>query len=469
MRKLLIAAGGILVLAGAFLLGQYLRRDAPALVPALVQAPAPAASVARAPAPAPVPAAPPAPTPPPLPAATGSADPAPPTAEARPAAPLEAPRPAPTPPSFDHVRVSPRGDMVLAGRADPDSEVTILYGSQTLGVVRADLRGEWVFVPAQPVSGGGTHLSLRARARDGSVIDGNAPVLVLLPAPEPPPMQVATAPSSQPAPAAPAPQVLPAPQAQPAPAAPLVVELPREAGAVPRVLQAPPAAPMPEPPPVATLPAEPARVASLAPALVPVPSAPPTPAAPAPAAPAPAAPTPAATPAPPPAPTPAQAALPPAPGLATPPSRGPVSLQVVDYDERGEVRFAGTATPNAPVRVYVNNDPVGEATAGADGRWAVSPATPVAPGVHQLRVDQLMPSGQVAQRVEAPFQRVEIPPESLRDGQVVVQPGHNLWRIARSVYGRGVHHTVIYQANRDQIRNPNLIYPGQVFSLPTHN
>jgi nucleoid-associated protein YgaU len=119
------------------------------------------------------------------------------------------------------------------------------------------------------------------------------------------------------------------------------------------------------------------------------------------------------------------------------------------------------------VRVYVNNAPVGEARAGSDGRWTVSPETPVAAGVHQLRVDQLSSTGQVAARIEAPFQRAEIPPEMLREGQIVVQPGQSLWRIARSAYGRGVRFTVIYEANRDQIRDPRLIYPGQVFALPS--
>lgn len=447
-----MAAGGLLVLAGAFLLGQHASRDTPSLGPAVSSQSAMAPPVTP-------PAAPPATAgPPPVAAAVPPAPLAVPASPGPPAAPAEPARaaPVPVPPSFDHVRISPRGEMVLAGRAEPEAEVTILFGSQTLGVVRADLRGEWVFVPAQPVAsagaGGGTELSLRARARDGTVTDGNRPVLVLLPAPEPPPVQVATAaPSAAP----------PAPPAQAV--APTVVELPRDAALAPRVLQAPMLqapvlqAPVLAPPPSTSSPSASSPPASSLPSALPEP--PPVAALPVPPQ------LPGATavlPSPP-------AALPPAPGAATPPSRGPVSLQVVDYDERGEVRFAGTATPNAPVRVYVNNDPVGEATTGADGRWTVSPAAPVAPGVHQLRVDQLMPSGQVAQRVEAPFQRVEVPPESLRDGQVVVQPGHNLWRIARSVYGRGVQHTVIYQANREQIRNPNLIYPGQVFHIPAAN
>ena len=49
---------------------------------------------------------------------------------------------------------------------------------------------------------------------------------------------------------------------------------------------------------------------------------------------------------------------------------------------------------------------------------------------------------------------------------MVVQPGASLWRIARSNYGKGTRFTVIYQANKEQIRDPDLIYPGQIFTLP---
>jgi len=48
----------------------------------------------------------------------------------------------------------------------------------------------------------------------------------------------------------------------------------------------------------------------------------------------------------------------------------------------------------------------------------------------------------------------------------LVERGDSLWRISRQVYGRGIRYTEIFEANQDQIRNPNLIYPGQVFVLP---
>ena len=54
-------------------------------------------------------------------------------------------------------------------------------------------------------------------------------------------------------------------------------------------------------------------------------------------------------------------------------------------------------------------------------------------------------------------------------GRIVVQPGNSLWKLARESYGLGVRYTVIYEANKDQITDPNLIFPGQVFSVPAGN
>ncbi|MET0369631.1 MAG: LysM peptidoglycan-binding domain-containing protein, partial [Methylobacterium sp.] len=44
--------------------------------------------------------------------------------------------------------------------------------------------------------------------------------------------------------------------------------------------------------------------------------------------------------------------------------------------------------------------------------------------------------------------------------------GDNLWQISKRIYGRGERYTVIYDANQGQIRDPDLIYPGQIFVLP---
>jgi len=145
----------------------------------------------------------------------------------------------------------------------------------------------------------------------------------------------------------------------------------------------------------------------------------------------------------------------------------PVAVEAIDYDEAGEIILSGRAPQGSTVVLYVDGQNVGQATADGDGRWRHVPSAAVAPGVRTLRVDQLGADGRVAQRIELPFSRAE--PQADLPGapdRIVVQPGNSLWRIARRIYGEGIRYTVIYQANRDMIRDPDLIYPGQIFAIP---
>lgn len=152
--------------------------------------------------------------------------------------------------------------------------------------------------------------------------------------------------------------------------------------------------------------------------------------------------------------------------LQAPGPRQGLGLGQVDYDQDGAIRFSGTAEPSATVRVYVNDRHAGDAQADAQGRWTLAPQGAVEVGRHRLRLDQLAAAGGVAARIELPFQRDQLPDGSVPEGRIVVQPGNNLWRLARNAYGRGIRYTVIFEANRDQIRNPGLIFPGQVFTVP---
>jgi len=86
--------------------------------------------------------------------------------------------------------------------------------------------------------------------------------------------------------------------------------------------------------------------------------------------------------------------------------------------------------------------------------------------VYTLRVDQVDETGAVTSRLETPFKREDIVEGDLGDNTLTVQTGNNLWKLAEGLYGAGVRYTLIYQANRDTIRDPDLIYPGQVFKLP---
>ncbi len=145
---------------------------------------------------------------------------------------------------------------------------------------------------------------------------------------------------------------------------------------------------------------------------------------------------------------------------------GPLSLDVIDYDDSGSVIFSGRAEPNRVVQLFINRQMLGQVTATPEGRWLMSPEAQIAPGVYQLLVIQLDENGRPAYAIELPFERASPDQVEIRDGRVVVQPGNSLWRIARHAYGEGAQYTVIYAANASQIRNPDLIYPGQIFEVP---
>lgn len=143
-----------------------------------------------------------------------------------------------------------------------------------------------------------------------------------------------------------------------------------------------------------------------------------------------------------------------------------LNLAKVDYDDQGKLEMSGSGAPDAELRAYVDGVYAGRTRADAGGKWRIVPDAEIAPGVHVLRVDHVDGAGTVLARIELPFVRAT--PEAVRItvDQVVVQPGNSLWRIARRTYGRGISYTTIYQANQDRIRDPDLIYPGQVFNLP---
>ena len=145
---------------------------------------------------------------------------------------------------------------------------------------------------------------------------------------------------------------------------------------------------------------------------------------------------------------------------------GPVGLDIVQYDEQGRIRFTGHAAPGRSVRLYVNNKAIGDAVADAHGTWSLTPSQDLKPGLYSLRTDELTPGGKVVARSEVPFARASLS-QSVAAGQDIVQPGDCLWTIARHSYGHGVEYTAIFVKNTDQIRDPDRIYPGQVFRMPS--
>jgi hypothetical protein len=154
---------------------------------------------------------------------------------------------------------------------------------------------------------------------------------------------------------------------------------------------------------------------------------------------------------------------------ASAPGKTGLSLDIIEYDATGKLSLGGRAPSGSAIAIYLGDRQIAEARTSAEGTWSAAPREPVAPGLLHLRIDQSAGDGKVVARLVVPFRRREASAELAGGEFFSVQPGNNLWQIARRSYGSGLRYAVIYAANRDLIADPDLIYPGQVFKLPPPN
>jgi nucleoid-associated protein YgaU len=167
-----------------------------------------------------------------------------------------------------------------------------------------------------------------------------------------------------------------------------------------------------------------------------------------------------------------------------PPPEPAVVVAAVEAETDGSLYVAGTATTGETVRVYVDGEYIGDAIPSPSGTWLIETTADLPAGEYLVRADQVADDGSVVARYEVPFDwEVEVAvleasgsaegtaTASLEGAMpemetVIIKRGDNLWRIARAAWGRGIRWSTIYQANTDQIGDPDLIYPGQVFVMP---
>ncbi len=191
--------------------------------------------------------------------------------------------------------------------------------------------------------------------------------------------------------------------------------------------------------------------------------------------------------------------------LATsPPSAASrVVVQSVEADGAGGLVARGSAEPNSVVRLYLNGADMADAKTKSDGRWSLTINHGMSPGAYAVRAEEVNPAGATvvasaeirfdypaapasasapaAARPSAPApgtpvaalptgaQSSEQSPadvviDSVQTAQVV--SGHTLWALSQNYYGDPTRYPLIYEANKAQIHNPNLIYPGQTFVVP---
>ena len=177
--------------------------------------------------------------------------------------------------------------------------------------------------------------------------------------------------------------------------------------------------------------------------------------------------------------------------------RAIVAITVVEAEDTGTLYAAGKAAPGASVRLYLNDTFLAPADVGPDASWSLKIAKGVVPGQYRIRADDVDPTtGKVLSRAEVTFNfaakqavaeaatqsapapvATPAPAATTPAASVVVDSietatvlrGDSLWRISRKTYGAGNRYTEIHRANQQQIRDPDLIYPGQIFVLPKMN
>lgn len=328
--------------------------------------------------------------------------------------------PKPVGPEFDTFRVEADGSMVIAGRAEPGQVVAIMLGGVELERATADASGNFVVLPMAGPSATPRGLTLIADP-DGKAVRSETSYIVA-PIAEPEVFVAEVEPPRQepePIPSTTSDTVIAAPET--VPSAPIPPPLP-EIDATPTTAPEIPSAPT-----VLQADAEGVRVVQSGPRLE-------------------------------------------APN---------VGLDAITYDPQGEVQLSGRATGDGSVQIYLDNEPVTTSPVTEGGDWRID-LPDVQTGVYTLRVDEVDSEGTVVSRLETPFKREEaadvaavLAEETTEEGFDVavrtVQPGSTLWAIAEANLGNGIYYVQVYEANSDLIRDPDLIYPGQIFRIPEVN
>jgi nucleoid-associated protein YgaU len=316
-------------------------------------------------------------------------------------------------PTFDVLRVDPSGTIIVAGKAAKNAKVDLLSRAQVVGTTKSGGNGDFVIALDDPLKPGDYQLVLRSTAPDGTAMTSVQTAIVSIP----------EAKSGQ------------------------VLALVEESGQPSRMITTPDAV---EPQ------ATPGQTTVVA------------------------------------------AAKGDKPAVA-PAKKARIEVEAVEI-EGNKIFVAGTADAGSMVKVYANNDQLGMTKTLLNGHFLVQTVEELAVGDYIIRADMLGKDGiTVIASAAVPFKReagerlsavaasdnpeatgaipgspdaqspqlagVGAPLQNV-DGSVIIRKGDSLWHISRRTYGAGMRYTTIYLANKEQIRNPDRIYPGQVFALP---
>jgi len=135
---------------------------------------------------------------------------------------------------------------------------------------------------------------------------------------------------------------------------------------------------------------------------------------------------------------------------------------------RDASRILISGTSRGGVRVTVNDakGQFGEALVLADGAWQVAGSLDMDIAVNQLRFALFDDANQIIARYDLPVKARDLAKGQDGSPLIVVNKGDMLWRIAYHQLGEGVKYVDIVRRNQQDIADPDLIYPKQIFAVP---
>lgn len=143
------------------------------------------------------------------------------------------------------------------------------------------------------------------------------------------------------------------------------------------------------------------------------------------------------------------------------------TVKTIYFDGKGILSLKGIANYGEKIEVFINEQFMDIIFNNEDPNWEYNSEKSLDFGLHNLLVILKSQKNEILDKISIPFMRVEMPSENIPDNFILIKPGDMLWTIAYRIYGDPLKYIQIFEENKEQITNPDLIFPGQLFSIPT--
>ena len=140
-----------------------------------------------------------------------------------------------------------------------------------------------------------------------------------------------------------------------------------------------------------------------------------------------------------------------------------LSLDIAEYLDEESLMLTGRTKPNTKVKLFFSDNFVKDSKSDNNGVWKMELKN------FKFTDNNLTITSEIeGQKIKLKTKIFEkkIDSNFIFEKEVIVKNGNSLWRIARKTLGGGVYYSEIYKNNMKEIKNPDLIFPGQVFNIP---